>query len=108
MLANGGRDLDLTLVREIRSRDGEVMAESEIEELLSGQLRMQRSEGNVLDVNEANMDIVLEGMRRASMEPRRNSLLSIQEFSCSSSREDGFFGGRRGNCKWMVLRICAV
>ena len=68
MLVNGGQDLDITIVREIRNRNGEQVPRNEIDEHVRTRLGLESSERRDLEMAEQHVNAVLEGMRAVTTE----------------------------------------
>jgi len=66
MLVNGGRDIDITLIREISSRDGRAVDRTEISEAVNRRLGLQSYPNRNLEMTPENIAAVLEGMRAAT------------------------------------------
>ena len=77
MLVNGGRDIDITLVREIRNRDGETPDRAEINRQVNERLGLETSERQDLAMKPENIAAVLEGMRATTSDIRRYCTLNF-------------------------------
>ena len=68
MLVNGGQDLDITIIREIRTRDGDKVPRDEIDEYVKARLGLQPSARRDLEMSEEHVNVILEGMRAVTTE----------------------------------------
>ncbi len=65
MIANGGRNIDVTIVKDIMNSDGTTETREEIENFVNKELNLTEtsSEDDGLEINPENFTIVKEGMR---------------------------------------------
>lgn len=75
MLANGGKKVDVTILKDIRKQDGE--SEENIKQYINERLGIKEINNENLDIKKENIDVVLEGMKSVTTETRRNRIFSI-------------------------------
>ena len=68
MLANGGKNIDVTLVRTVIDSDGNEKTREEINELVDERLNISKNNDGDLNISPANLKAVLEGMRGVTSE----------------------------------------
>ncbi len=68
MLANGGKSIDVSVIKTIRNSDGIEESRQNINEFAKRKLGIEQEEKENLEINENNMKIVLEGMRSVTEE----------------------------------------
>lgn len=77
MLANGGKKIDVTIVKDIISVDGQSVSKDEINSYVTEKLGIKETEKEDLNISQENLNAVLEGMKSVTTESRRNSIFSI-------------------------------
>ena len=75
MLANGGKKVDVTILKDIKKQDGE--PEENVKEYVNERLGINEINNENLDIKKENIDVVLEGMKSVTTETRRYCILSI-------------------------------
>jgi len=68
MVANGGRDIPVTIIREVRNRDGEIVDRADIDSSVAERLGRTRHERQDLDIKPEHLYAVLQGMWGATEE----------------------------------------
>lgn len=77
MLANGGKKIDVTIVKDIINADGQSVSKDEINSYITEKLGIEETEKEDLNISQENLNAVLEGMKSVTTESRRNSIFSI-------------------------------
>lgn len=77
MLANGGKSIDVTIVKDIINVDGQSVSKDEINSYVTEKLGIKETEKEDLNISQENLNAVLEGMKSVTTESRRNSIFSI-------------------------------
>lgn len=77
MLANGGKKIDVTIVKDIISVDGQSVSKDEINSYVTEKLGIKETTKEDLNIGQENLNAVLEGMKSVTTESRRNSIFSI-------------------------------
>ncbi len=68
MLANGGSDIDVSVVKTVIDCNGNEKSKEEIDELVSEKLNISNDNKEKLNISESNLKTVLEGMRGVTSE----------------------------------------
>ena len=68
MLANGGKKIDVTLVKTVIDSNGNEKSRDEINNLVNERINISNDKQNDITISEANMKIVREGMRGVTSE----------------------------------------
>ena len=63
MLANGGKNIDLSIIKNIVLSNGTQVARSEIDEFVKNKLNLEDTNQENIEINQENLNAVLEGMR---------------------------------------------
>ena len=90
MLANGGKPIDVSIIKTIRKADGTEESRSNINQYINQKLGLTDSENEDITINQQNLKVVLEGMR------------SVTEEGTASSIFQGFeiaVGGKTGSAE---------
>ncbi len=77
MLANGGEDVKVSIVKDIIDSNGTSVEKNEIENHAKDKLNLEDINKEDLNIKKENLDVVLEGMKSVTTESRRNSIWSI-------------------------------
>lgn len=68
MLTNGGKKLDVTIIKNVINNNGEIVDKKEVEEYINDRLGIKRTNEQDLNVNKENLKTVLEGMQSVTEE----------------------------------------
>lgn len=68
MLANGGRNIDVTLIKSVIRADGSEVSKEEINEYTNGKLGLKNETTEDLHVNSNNVKAILKGMKGVTSE----------------------------------------
>ncbi len=68
MLANGGKQIDVSIVKTIRNADGTEASKAEINEFVNKKLGIEEVAQEDLNISQENLNAVLEGMRSVAEE----------------------------------------
>ena len=68
MLANGGKEIDVSIVKTIRNADGSEVSKDEINQFVNQKLGLEEEVQEDLNIKQENLDAVLEGMRSVAEE----------------------------------------
>lgn len=77
MLANGGKSIDVTIIKDIINADGQSVSKEEINSYITEALGIEKTEKEDLNISQENLNAVLEGMKSVTTESRRNSIFSV-------------------------------
>lgn len=68
MLANGGKSVDVSIVKDIVDENGTSIDKQELVQYVNERLNLTETNTEELDINQENLDAVLEGMRSVTTE----------------------------------------
>lgn len=88
MLANGGKNLDVTIVKTIRNADGSEVSKEDINNFVKQKLGLEDESSEDLNINPENLEVVLEGMRSVTDEQGTASSV-FQNFEISVGGKTG-------------------
>ena len=89
MLANGGKAVDVSIVKSIIDPDGNEISESEIEEYVNGMLGNPDTELEDLNIKQENLDAILEGMKGVTSEPGGTAYYIFSDFGMDIAGKTG-------------------
>lgn len=92
MLVNGGKNIDLTLVKSIINQDGTTVPKEEIQEYVNEKLGIKNEEKEDLNIKQENLDAILEGMRSVTNESGGTAYSVFKNFSIE-------IGGKTGSAE---------
>ena len=95
MLANGGKKVDISIVKDIVDEEGNSLGKDEIKKFTKERLNLEEINNEELNIKKENLNAVLEGMKSVTTETRRNSIWSISRFRYSSRWKDWICRSRR-------------
>lgn len=68
MLTNGGKKIDVTLIKDIINAEGQSVPKEEINLYVTEKLGIKKTEQEDLNINQDNLNAVLEGMKSVTTE----------------------------------------
>lgn len=68
MLTNGGKKIDVTLIKDIINAEGQSVSKDEINSYVTEKLGIEKTEQEDLNINQENLKAVLEGMKSVTTE----------------------------------------
>lgn len=77
ILANGGKDIDITIIKDIIKQDGTKLDKESINKYAKNKLNLSDVNSEKLNISKENVDIVLEGMKSVTTESRGYSIFCI-------------------------------
>lgn len=89
MLANGGKAVDVSIVKSIIDPDGNEIPESEIEEYTNEMLGNPDTELEDLNIKQENLDAILEGMKGVTSEPGGTAYYIFSDFGMDIAGKTG-------------------
>ena len=107
MLANGGKKIDVTIIKDILNDDGTNENKEDVKKYLNKRLGISNDETEDLNISEDNIDVVLEGMKSVTTETRRNSILCVPRFWNGTWWKNRFCRNK-SRSKCMVCWICTI
>lgn len=92
MVANGGKKINPTIVKQVVNVDGSEVPKGEVEEYVRGLLGIEQVETEKLDIDQNNLSVVLEGMRSVAEEPGGTAYTIFKNFNIT-------LGGKTGSAE---------
>lgn len=92
ILANGGKKVDVTIVKSIITADGTEVPREEYESKVNEKLGLNIDDGENLEIKQENIQAVLEGMRSVAMEAGGTAYNIFKNFSIE-------IGGKTGSAE---------
>ena len=68
MVANGGKDLDVTIIKSVIDENGNEIPKEQIEEVVNERLGLEKTELKDMNIKQENLQAVLEGMKSVTTE----------------------------------------
>lgn len=107
ILVNGGKDLDVTIIKDIMDKDGEKIDKLEIKEYTNKRLGLKEINKEDLKISKTNIKAVLEGMKSVTTETGGTAYSVFKDFDIEIGGKTGSAeAGRKGKC--MVCRFCSI
>lgn len=89
MLTNGGKSIDMTLIKTIIRQDGTEVPQSEIREFSNKKLGIDNQKLDDLNINEDNLKAILEGMRSVTNESGGTAYSTFKNFNIEVGGKTG-------------------
>ena len=89
MVANGGKKIDVTIVKSIINADGSEMPRNEYEGYVNEKLGLQQENTEELNFNQENINAILEGMRGVTSESGGTAYSTFRDFDIEVGGKTG-------------------
>ena len=89
MLANGGKNIDVTIVKSIIKSDGTEASTEEINNFVNQKLGLGDNTSEDLTIHQENLDAILEGMRSVTSDTTGTAYVRFQDFGISVGGKTG-------------------
>ncbi len=89
MVANGGKPLDVTIIKGIQNPDGTEVPRDEINKFVNKKLGLEEKEEEELKIDQSNLDAVLEGMRSVTNETGGTAYSIFKDFNIEVGGKTG-------------------
>jgi len=90
MLANGGKDIDVTLIKAIIDSDGNQMSKQDIDSYVNGKLGFDSNDKTEdLNISQSNLNAVLEGMKGVTSESGGTAYSTFAGFNVEVAGKTG-------------------
>ena len=90
MLANGGKNIDVTLVKTVIDSNGYQMSKQEIDEYVNKKLNLKSDEENSnLNISQGNLKAILEGMKGVTSESGGTAYSTFSKFNVEVAGKTG-------------------
>ena len=77
MLTNGGKQIDITLIKNVTTQVGTNIDKTEVNSYINNRLGIKNETKEEMEIKQENLKSVLEGMKSVTTETRRNSIFCI-------------------------------
>ena len=106
MLANGGKDIDVTLVKSIIKADGSEVSKNEINEFVNKKLGIIDTNNEKLNIKKENIQAILKGMKGVTSESGGTAYSTFANFNIAVGGKTGSaqigVNGEQGAHAWFV------
>lgn len=89
MLANGGNDIDVTIIKSVIDSEGKEVTKQELEEYLKKRLGIEEDNSEKVTFNQANLNAILEGMRGVTTESGGTAYSIFKNFNIEVGGKTG-------------------
>lgn len=89
MVANGGKPLDVTIVKGIQKPDGSEVPRDEINKFVNEKLGLEENDDEEFKIDQGNLDAVLEGMRSVTNETGGTAYSIFKDFNIEVGGKTG-------------------
>ena len=89
MLANGGNDIDVSIVKSIINPDGTEVSTEEINNFVNQKLGIEENESEDLTINQENLNAILQGMQSVTSDTTGTAYVRFQDFGISVGGKTG-------------------
>lgn len=106
MLANGGKEIDVTLVKSIIKADGSEVSKDEINQFVNKKLGITDTNNEKLDIKRENVQAILKGMKGVTSESGGTAYSTFANFNITVGGKTGSaqigINGEKGAHAWFV------
>lgn len=92
ILANGGNDIDVTIIKSIIDENGNEISKEELQNFIKERLGLEDTKNTELDFNNKNLQVILEGMRGVTSESGGTAYSYFKDFNIE-------IGGKTGSAQ---------
>ncbi len=89
MLANGGHNIDVSIVKSIIKPDGTEASTEEINQFVNQKLGLQQEQTEELTIHQENLNAILEGMKSVTSDTTGTAYVRFQDFGISVGGKTG-------------------
>ncbi len=89
MLANGGKQIDVTLIKTIRKADGTEISKEEINQYVTEKMGITEDTTEPIEINPENLQAILEGMRGVTSESGGTAYSTFKDFNIEVGGKTG-------------------
>lgn len=102
MLTNGGKDIDVTLIKNITSVDGDEIDKNEVNKYINKKLGIEEDTKDDLNIQKENLQAVLEGMRSVTTETGGTAYSVFRNFNIEVGGKTGSAEAGENVNAWFV------
>lgn len=89
MLTNGGKKVDVSIVKTIRNANGTEVSKDEINKFVNQKLGLEEDTTEDLQIQQQNLNAVLEGMKSVAMDEGGTAYVRFKDFNISVGGKTG-------------------
>ena len=89
MLANGGRDIDVSIVKAVQKADGTVASREEMNNFINQKLGLSQNTSENLSINQSNLNAILEGMKSVTSDTAGTAYIRFKDFNIEVGGKTG-------------------
>ena len=89
MLANGGNEIDVSIVISIKRADGSEVSKEEINKFVNSKLGLEESTQKDININNQNLKAILEGMRSVTADTEGTAYVRFKDFNIAVGGKTG-------------------
>lgn len=89
MLANGGRKIDVSIVKTIRNADGSEVSKEEINQFVNKKLGLEEDNSGDMEINRDYLSAVLQGMKSVTSDSGGTAYVRFKNFNISVGGKTG-------------------
>lgn len=89
MLANGGKNIDVSIIKSIRKADGTEVSRDEINKFVNEELGIEEDVTQDINIKQENLNAVLEGMRSVTGESEGTAYVRFKNFNIEVGGKTG-------------------
>ncbi len=89
MLANGGKKIDVSIVKTIRNADGSEASKEEINRFVNKKLNLEQDNTENLEIKQENLNAILEGMKSVTSDSGGTAYVRFKDFDISVGGKTG-------------------
>ena len=89
MLANGGNDVDVTIIKSVIDAEGKELPRNEIENNIKNKLKIEEDNSEKVTFNKENLNAVLEGMKGVTTETGGTAYGTFKNFNIEVGGKTG-------------------
>lgn len=89
MLANGGKKIDVSIVKTIRNADGSEASKEEINRFVNAKLGIKEEETEDIEINQTYLNAILEGMKSVTSDSGGTAYVRFKDFNISVGGKTG-------------------
>lgn len=102
MLANGGKNLDLTIIKSINNPDGTKVSRNEIDSYVSETLEKSNNSGSDINLSEETVNAVKTGMKGVTSDDGGTAYRYFKNFHIEVGGKTGTASTQSGDNAWFV------
>lgn len=89
MLANGGKQIDVSIIKTVTKPDGTEASRDEINQFVNQKLGLQQETQEEITINQANLNAILEGMRSVTSDTQGTAYVRFKDFNIEVGGKTG-------------------